>query len=234
MTVHSRRDNPGGSLCLQFCGRIGNDSGMTQNGSANGTGDRLVLASASRARSGLLAAAGIGHDIDPARIDERAVEEAMGASGLDPADLASVLAEAKALDVSARNPARLVLGGDQTLGMGGTVVHKARDMEQARRRLLSFSGRSHELNSALVLARDGEVLWRHLSVAHMHVRTLTPGFVGRYLAAAGDGVLSSVGCYQVEGIGIQLFERIDGDHFTIVGLPLLPLLDELRRQGLLE
>ncbi|GGB40199.1 hypothetical protein GCM10011316_10340 [Roseibium aquae] len=107
-------------------------------------------------------------------------------------------------------------------------------MPAARRQLLEFSGKSHELLSAVVLAKDGETIWRHVSVARLTMRSYSPQFVGHYLAAAGDAVLSSVGAYQLEGLGIQLFEKIDGDYFTILGLPLLPLLEELRNQGMLE
>ena len=233
-TIHTFSEGPGAPDVLQFTGPPANHGVMPENGTRHEALLPFVLASSSKARSALLTAAGIEHEIDPARIDERAVEEAVADAGLEPADLATLLAEAKALDVSARHPGRLVLGADQTLGLDGTVVHKAENMEEARRRLLAFSGCSHELNSALALARDGETVWRHVSVAHMHVRPLTPGFIGRYLAQAGSGILSSVGCYQVEGAGIQLFDRIDGDHFTVIGLPLLPLLAELRKQGLAE
>ena len=193
----------------------------------------IILASGSRSRAELLSAAGIAFSVDPADIDERTVEEAAGDAALDPADLALLLAEAKALDVSERHPGRHVLGGDQTLGFDGTVIHKAEGMEEARRRLLAFSGRSHSLNSALVLACNGKTVWRHVSIAHMHVRALTPAFIGQYLADCGPQVLASVGCYQVEGRGIQLFDRIDGDHFTVIGLPMLPLLAELRRLELI-
>ncbi len=201
---------------------------------SNTSPQAIILASASTARASLLMSAGVEFQTDPARIDERMVEASIGKPQLDPADLALLLAQAKALDVSLRHPGQFVVGADQTLGFGGLVIHKAADMEEARRRLLDFSGKSHELNSALVLARDGAIVWEHVSVAHMHMRALTPQFIGRYLAACGNEVLSSVGCYQIEGRGIQLFERVDGDHFTVIGLPMLPLLEELRRLGAIE
>jgi len=191
----------------------------------------LVLASTSPFRAAILMNAGIAFRAEGAQIDERAVEAPLLQADATPEDIASVLAEAKAIDVSERNPGALVLGGDQTLSLEGELFHKAADMAEARRNLLKFSGRTHQLWSALALARDGETLWRHVSVAHMHVRELTPEFVGRYLARVGDATLNSVGCYQYEAEGIQLFEKTDDDYFTIIGLPLLPLLAELRRLG---
>ncbi len=196
--------------------------------------ETIVLASASPFRRRMLEDAGVAVETARPDIDERAVEAAVEESGVTPEDLASILAEAKALDVSGRMPGRLVVGADQTLSLGDAVLHKARDMEEARRRLLALSGRTHALNSAAVLARDGQVLWRHVGVARLTMRTLDPGFVGRHLSRVGDGVLGSVGAYQVEGEGIQLFERIEGDHFTIVGLPLLPLLAKLRELGAID
>lgn len=192
--------------------------------------ETIVLASASPFRRRMLEDAGVAVETARPDIDERAVE----GSGVTPEDLASILAEAKALDVSERMPGRLVVGADQTLSLDDAVLHKARDMEEARRRLLALSGRTHALNSAVVLARDGQVLWRHVGVARLTMRTLDPGFVGRHLSRVGEAVLGSVGAYQVEGEGIQLFERIEGDHFTIVGLPLLPLLAKLRELGAID
>ncbi|WP_417433335.1 Maf-like protein [Hoeflea sp.] len=188
---------------------------------------RLVLASASPFRKALLENAGLTFDVEPAQIDERAVGETL--DGLEPEDVASVLAEAKAQDVSARNPGAIVIGSDQTLSFEGEIYHKPANMDEARRRLLALSGKTHELNSGVVLARDGETIWRHMSVARMKMRDLDPGFVGRHLSNVGAAALSSVGAYQFEGEGIQLFERIEGDYFTIIGLPLLPLLSELRQ-----
>ncbi|MCB1425574.1 MAG: Maf family protein, partial [Notoacmeibacter sp.] len=143
-------------------------------------------------------------------------------------DIALVLAEAKAMEVSGRYPGALVIGSDQTLSLGDEVLHKVDTMEEARKRLLLLSGKTHQLNAAIALARDGETVWRHVSVASLTMRSLDPGFVGRHLSQAGDTVLSSVGAYQIEGVGIQLFETIEGDTFTIMGLPLLPLLRQLR------
>ena len=196
--------------------------------------ERIVLASGSRFRKAMLEAAGVDIDVMPAEIDERAVEQTLEGTGASPEDVAQVLAEAKALDVSERNPGRLVLGCDQTLSLGDELFHKPENMEDARRHLLKLSGRTHQLNSAAVLARNGETFWRHVGVAHLTMRKLEPAFIGRHLARVGPMALNSVGAYQIEGEGIQLFEKIDGDHFTIVGLPLLPLLKELRELGAID
>ncbi len=194
----------------------------------------LILGSGSRFRREMLENAGLTVEVDRPRIDERAVEISVERSGVTPAELAEILAEAKASEVSARNPGRLVIGCDQTMALGDRLFHKPADMDGARRHLLALSGRTHELNSAVVLARDGETLWRHVAVARMTMRVLDPGFIGRHLARVGEKALESVGAYQIEGEGVQLFEKIEGDHFTIVGLPLLPLLSELRRLGAID
>lgn len=196
--------------------------------------DKLVLASKSSFRSALLKNAGIEFSTASADIDERAVEAPLYETGATPEEVAQVLAEAKALDVSEKNPGAVVIGCDQTLSLGDEIFHKPADMEAARRQLLKFSGKTHQLNSAVVLVKDGKTLWRHVSIARMTMRDLDPGFVGRYLGRVGDIALSSVGAYQVEGPGIQFFEKIEGDYFTIVGLPLLPLLAELRKEKLID
>lgn len=193
---------------------------------------RLVLASASPFRKALLENAGLSFDVEPAQVDERAIEETL--DGMDAEDTAQILAEAKAQDVSSRNPGALIIGSDQTLSLSGEVFHKPENMEQARRRLLELSGRTHELNSAVVLARDGETIWRHVSIARMTMRNLDPGFIGRHLSNVGDRALASVGAYQFEGEGIQLFKRFEGDYFAIIGLPLLPLLAQLRDLGAID
>jgi septum formation protein len=196
--------------------------------------ERLILASASPFRRKILDNAGITVDSVPASTDERAVEASLEGSGATPDDVALFLAEAKALDVSAKRPEALVLGCDQTLALGDRIFHKPRSMEDARRHLLALSGKTHQLNSAAVLARNGETLWRHVGVASLTMRVLEPAFIGRYLAAVGDEALSSVGSYQVEGRGIQLFDQIEGDFFTIVGLPLLAVLAALRELGAVD
>jgi septum formation protein len=194
----------------------------------------IILASGSPFRRKILEDAGIEFTIERPGIDERAVEDAVASSGMTPDDLAQILAEAKAVDVSQNHPGTLVIGSDQTLSMDGELFHKPADMEEARRRLLKLSGRTHQLNSAVVIALDGEAIWRHVSIAQLTMRALDPGFVGRHLSAVGEAALTSVGGYQIEGKGIQLFEKIDGDHFTIIGLPLLPLLEKLRELGAID
>ena len=194
----------------------------------------LILASGSPFRRQLLENAGLSFSVERPEIDERAVEAPLRSSGATPEDIAQVLAEAKAMDVSERHPGALVIGSDQTLSLQNEMFHKPKDMEGARRQLLALSGRTHELNSALAIARDGETIWRHLDVVHMTMRKLEPGFIGRHLAQVGDKALSSVGAYQIESEGIQLFEKIDGSYFSIVGLPLLPLLSKLRELGAID
>lgn len=196
--------------------------------------EKLILASGSPFRKAMLVNAGIDVEAAPAEIDERAVEAPLQDSGVSPEDVAAILAEAKAMEVSERRPGALVLGCDQTLSLGDRLFHKPSDMEGARRHLLALSGMTHQLNSAAVLVRNGEVLWRHVGIANLTMRQLDPAFIGRHLARVGDKALSSVGAYQIEGEGIQLFEKVEGDHFTIVGLPLLPLLAELRRLGAID
>ena len=191
----------------------------------------LVLASASPFRQALLKNAGLSFRALPADIDERAVEAPLRDGGVGPEDTALVLAEAKALDVSGKMPGALVIGSDQTLSLGDEVFHKPADMDAARSHLLRLSGHTHQLNSAVVLARSGETVWRHVSSARLTMRPLDPGFIGRYLSRVGDRALQSVGAYQLEAEGIQLFERIEGDYFTIIGLPMLPLLATLRDRG---
>ncbi|MDH6231345.1 septum formation protein [Mesorhizobium soli] len=196
--------------------------------------EKIILASGSPFRKALLANAGVPFTAVPADVDERAVEAPLEGTGTTPEEVALILAEAKALNVSERYPGALVIGCDQTLSLDDRIFHKPRDKEDARRHLLDLSGKTHQLNSAVVLVRDGEVLWSDVPIARLTMRKLDPGFVGRHLAAVGDKALDSVGAYQIEGQGIQLFEKIDGDYFTIVGLPLLPLLKELRKLGAID
>ena len=191
----------------------------------------LVLASKSVARRAVLEQAGIPVEICPADIDERAVEAA--APPQTPPDAALLLARAKAKSVSAKMPGRIVLGADQTLALGSKRFSKPADRNSARSQLIELSGQIHTLYSALVLFCDGDELYAGCERADMTMRRLTVDFVETYLDAAGARALSSVGGYQVEGLGIQLFERIEGDYFAILGLPILPLLGALRRAGLI-
>jgi septum formation protein len=190
----------------------------------------LVLASGSVFRRALLDAAAIPLDVDPARIDERAVEATLPP---DPAAVASGLAAAKAVEASGRNPGRLTLGCDQTLALGARILHKARDRDEARLRLEDLSGRTHHLHSGFALARDGVLLEASVASARLVMRPLSPAMIEAYLDAAGDAILSSVGAYQLEALGVHLFEAIEGDQSTIVGLPMLPVLAALRRHGAL-
>ncbi|GGF06457.1 Maf-like protein [Stappia taiwanensis] len=194
----------------------------------------LVLASGSQIRAELLQNAGLTFDIDPARVDERAIEAPLLESDFSPEDIAQVLAEAKAQEVSERRPGALVIGADQVLDFEGERLTKPADMEAARRQLLAMSGKTHALHSAVAIARDGQTLWRNVGTVRLTMRPFGPEFVGRYLAGVGEVALTSVGAYQLEGPGIQLFSAIDGDYFTVLGLPLLPLLGELRVLGALE
>jgi len=191
----------------------------------------LILASQSRARQTLLGEAGIEFEAIPANIDERAVQQS---AALDaPDDVAAFLAREKALAISLSEKGRYVIGADQTLAVGATLFTKPAGRIGAVEQLRALAGRVHELHSAVAVARDGEILFEHVSVARMTMRQLSDAQIATYLDEAGERVTSSVGAYQLEGLGVHLFERIEGDHFTILGLPLLPLLAFLRGQGLL-
>ena len=191
----------------------------------------LILASQSRARQELLLNAGIGFETVPAEIDERAVQQG---SGLDaPGDIAALLAREKALSVSMRQPGKFVVGADQTLALGKRLFSKPADRTQATEQLRALAGHSHELHSAVAVARDGKILFEGAGLARMTMRRLAESEIEAYLDEAGEAVTSSVGAYQLEGLGVHLFEGIEGDHFTILGLPLLQLLAFLRSQRLL-
>lgn len=194
----------------------------------------LILASKSSARATLLSNAGLQFETGTADIDERAAEQPLVEAGASAQDIAQLLAEVKAMDVSQRNPGALVVGADQTLGLGDKRFNKPADDEAARRQLLELAGQQHQLHSAIAVVKDGETLWRHVSTATLTMRSISPQEVGRYMAKVGETVRSSVGCYQLEGLGVQLFEKIEGDYFTILGLPLLPLLAYLREHQSLE
>ncbi|MEL6219622.1 MAG: Maf family nucleotide pyrophosphatase [Pseudomonadota bacterium] len=193
----------------------------------------LILASASAARREMLEAAGVAVEAVPARVDETAVKAAMLAEEAPPRDIADSLAELKAVRVSGRYPGQLVLGADQVLVAGGRVFDKPRDLAEARAHLTTLRGQTHQLLSAAVIARDGAPLWRHIGTARLVMRPVTDAFLDDYLARSGEAILSSVGAYHLEGLGAQLFARVDGDYFTVLGLPLLEVLGFLRAQGVL-
>ena len=191
----------------------------------------LVLASQSKARQALLANSGIPFESDPADIDERALQQSSGLSA--PGDIANLLAGEKARSVSLRRPMQYVVGADQTLSLGARIFNKPKGRVQAADQLRALAGHRHELHAAIAVARDGKLLFEHVSIARMTMRPLCDADVENYLNAAGEAVTSSVGAYQLEGLGVHLFERIEGDHFTILGLPLLPLFAFLRSEHLL-
>jgi septum formation protein len=191
----------------------------------------LILASQSRARQALLANAGIEFETVAAEIDERAVQQASSLSA--PGDIAALLAREKALSVSTRRPGNFVIGADQILALGTRLFSKPDSRAQAAEQLRTLVGHSHELHSAVAVARDGEILFESADVARMAMRKLGEAEIVAYLDEAGAAVTSSVGAYQLEGLGAHLFERVAGDHFTILGLPLLPLLAFLRSERLL-
>ncbi|MCW0981837.1 Maf-like protein [Agrobacterium sp. BT-220-3] len=194
----------------------------------------LILASSSASRQMLMRNAGLTFSAIPADINERALDEELERNGARPEEVALELARAKALAVSTLYPAALVLGCDQTMALGSRVYHKPKTMAEAEAHLLSLSGKVHRLNSAAVLVRGREELWQTVSSAELSVRNLSAEFISRHLQRVGEKALSSVGAYQLEGEGIQLFTSIEGDYFTILGLPLLPLLSKLRDMDVID
>ncbi|HRD27828.1 MAG TPA: Maf family protein [Caulobacter sp.] len=193
----------------------------------------VILASGSKARAQVLAGAGVAFEIAVAGVDEAAVKAGLLAQGNGPRDVADALAELKAVRVSRRHPGVLVIGADQTLDLDGALFDKAESMAEARERLRHLRGKTHKLHSAVVVARDGEVIWREVPAARLTMRPFTDAFLEAFLERGGESLLGSVGCYRLEDDGVQLFSRIDGDYFTILGLPLMGLLDLLRRHGVL-
>jgi septum formation protein len=191
----------------------------------------LILASQSAVRKNLLANAGIAVETVPADIDERAIQQNSGLT--EPGRIAGLLAGEKATFISAKYPGRYVVGADQTLALGDQLFSKPANRVAAAAQITTLSGETHALHSAVSVVKDGVILFSHVSVARMTMRPLTSGEIAAYIDEAGDAVTSSVGAYQLERTGVHLFERIDGDHFTILGLPLLPLLGFLRSRNLL-
>lgn len=205
-----------------------------ENSNRNRPAADLVLASASPYRAKLMQSAGLVFSVMPPSIDERAIEDQLADSGMGAADLAEILAIAKARSVAESKPDSVIVGCDQTLSLADEILHKPENMEAARRRLLQLSGRTHDLNSAICLVEADDILWSDVSTCHITFRKLDPGFVGRHLAKVGEIALSSVGAYQIEGAGIQLVDKIEGDFFAVMGLPLLPLLAQLRKFDLID
>lgn len=194
----------------------------------------LILASQSASRRALLAGAAVPFEAMAPGVDEEAAREALRADGLDARSLADALAELKALRVSRRVPGALVLGCDQTLALeDGTMIDKAVDRQDAERILRLLSGNTHALHSAAVIAQGGVPVWRHVERVRLTMRSLSDDFIASYLDREWEECRWCVGCYRIEGPGVQLFARIDGNQFAIQGLPLLPLLDFLRIRGLL-
>lgn len=191
----------------------------------------LILASASEIRARLLAQAGLPAEIVPARVDEESIRAALLAEGGTPRDLADTLAETKALRVASRRPGALVLGADQILECEGAIFAKPGDPDEARDQLARLSGRTHRLLSALVAVQDGQPLWRHVGVARLTMATLSPEFIAAYVDRNWDSIRQSVGAYKLEEEGVRLMSRIEGDWFTILGLPLIELLTWLRARG---
>jgi len=196
------------------------------------SGERLILASKSAARRAVLTDAGVPFSVQVADVDEDAVKAAH-----DPADAAGLaveLARVKALAVSRHDADAWVLGADQTLAFDHGLVSKARSLDEARARLAAMRGRTHHLHSGAALARNGQIVWSGVDTAAMRVRDFSNAFLDAYLAAEGEGLLACVGSYRLEGMGSQLFEAVEGDYFTVLGLPLWPVLAELRRAGVLQ
>ncbi len=194
----------------------------------------LVLASQSASRRAMLDAAGVPHEALPALVDEASAKESLLAVGASPRDLADALAELKALKVSGMAPQALVLGGDSLVALDdGSLLDKPESREQARDHLQRMSGKTHDIYSAAVIAEGGRPVWRHVDRARLHVRPLSEAFIESYLDIEWPAIAGCVGCFRIEGPGVQLFHRTEGSHFTILGMPLLPILDYLRTRGVM-
>jgi septum formation protein len=194
---------------------------------------QLILASASAVRAHVLDAAGVTFDVMAAHVDEDAIKESLLALGTPLHGIADALAELKAVRVSSSMPDALVLGADQVLVFEGRLINKCTDLDEACRLLRCLRGKTHKLISALVLAKAGNAIWRHVESAQLWMRDVSDVFLDDYLTAEGQDILKGVGCYRLEGRGAQLFERVEGDYFTVLGLPLLPLLAPLRQHGVI-
>jgi len=195
----------------------------------------IVLASGSRARREMLAAAGVHFTVQAADVDEPAIRARMRKvdANVEPKRIAAVLAAAKAEDVSGKRGGSLIIGADQVLALDRELLSKAPSLAVAREALRKLRGRTHELHSAVAFAEDGKITWAHVGTARLTMRDFSDAFLDDYLLRAGDRVGHSVGAYELEGLGVQLFDKIEGDYFTVLGLPLLPVLAELRQRGII-
>jgi septum formation protein len=198
------------------------------------SGPGLVLASASASRAAVLRQAGLAVVQDPAGVDEEMVKQSLRAEDADAAHVAGALADLKAQQVSRRHAGAFVIGADQMLECNGVWYDKPVDADHARAHLMALRGKTHQLITAAVAVRDGARLWRHVEHAHLSMRPFSDAFLDAYLGEVGNAACQSVGAYQLERLGAQLFSRIDGDYFSILGLPLLPLLDFLRGHGIVD
>tara|TARA_Y100000588_G_scaffold45461_1_gene42973 strand:+ start:435 stop:1067 length:633 start_codon:yes stop_codon:yes gene_type:complete len=195
----------------------------------------IILASSSEARRSLLEKAGIPHSVEPSKIDEVEVKKSLRAEGITSVELAETLANLKATTVSRNHPGKLVLGVDQTLDLDNTIFDKPRDFSEAAAQLKYLRGQSHHLTTYAVIAQDGLRIWSAVDTARLTIRAnMSDQFINNYLACCGINLLSTAGLYKVESVGVQLFSKIEGSHYTILGLPLLSLLDYLRENGVLE
>jgi septum formation protein len=196
----------------------------------NDNAPRLILASGSKARRAMLQSAGVVCDVMIADVDEESIKAAMISESdcVEAAEIATVLAAEKALSIANANPGCYVIGSDQVLALGRRMFSKAQTMDEARETLDILRGRTHELVSAVAIARNNEIIWHAVDTAVMTMRHFTNEFLDSYLSEAGPNALNSVGCYEIEGMGVQLFAKVDGDYFTVLGMPLLPLLEQLR------
>lgn len=195
---------------------------------------KLILASKSASRQSLMSGAGLRYEAIAAEIDERAIEASLSTRYAKPPEIAAELARAKAQWVSERYPDAYVIGSDQVLSLGLRLFHKPLSMGEAGDHIRAMSGRTHHLNCGVAIAFRGGVIWSEVSIAAMTMRAISPSFLETYLAMAGESILQSVGAYQFEGPGIQLFDNIEGDYFTILGLPMLKLLAGLRSLGIID
>jgi septum formation protein len=196
---------------------------------------KIILASGSQFRKRMLESAGVPISVVPATVDEPAARAQMARESRvgGPGEIALRLAQLKAEQVSRRHPEALVIGADQVLALGDNIFGKPADLASARAQLLQLHGRVHTLPTGVVLAKAGQMVWQHLGVVELEMRAFSASFLDTYLASAGPAICDTVGGYMLEGLGVQLFERIAGDYFTVIGLPLLPLLAELRQRDML-